>query len=236
MPPRTTRRHKQGDESRERILEAALEIAAERGYDGTTMALVCERAGLPASSVYWHFKNKDALLAAVLEHSYAQWRESENNVERRDGGDLRARFRRRFDRVRFGLKDSPEFWRLGLMLALLTGPDSIAARDRFLEVRQDTLDATLSWNAAVLGADALARHPDLPALLTQFTMAAGDGLFMAAQIDPRWPFARIVIAVTDGLFVAEQIDQWDWDLAALVDLFVAVLEAIVARYEGEAAG
>ena len=44
------------------------------------------------------------------------------------------------------------------------------------------------------------------------------------------------VGVRDGLFVAEQIDQWDWDLAALVDLFVAVLEAIVARYEGEAAG
>ena len=74
MPPRTSRRHKQGAESRERILDAALEIAAERGYDGTTIALVCEATGLPASSVYWHFTNKDALLAEVLEHSYTRWR------------------------------------------------------------------------------------------------------------------------------------------------------------------
>ena len=39
--------------------------------------------------------------------------------------------------------------------------------------------------------------------------------------------SRTVIAVTDGLFLAEQVDDWDWDLEAFVDLFVAVLEAIV---------
>ena len=148
MPPRTARRHKQGAESHDRILEAALEISAERGYDGTTMALVCERAGLPASSVYWHFKNKDALLAAVLEHSYTRWRAGENDYEHSDTGDVRARFRNRFDRVRVGLTERPEFWRLGLMLALLSGPEDLAARDRFLQVRQDTLDKTVSWAGA----------------------------------------------------------------------------------------
>ena len=57
MPPKTERRHRQGTESRRRILEAALAIAVERGYDGTTVALLTERAELPASSVYWQFTN-----------------------------------------------------------------------------------------------------------------------------------------------------------------------------------
>ena len=198
MPPRTARRHKQGAESHDRILEAALEISAERGYDGTTMALVCERAGLPASSVYWHFKNKDALLAAVLEHSYTRWRAGEDGYEHSDTGDVRARFRNRFDRVRVGLTERPEFWRLGLMLALLSGPEDLAARDRFLQVRQDTLDKTVSWAGAVLGADAVSRHPELPSLLTQLLMAAGDGLFMASIIDPRWSFPKITDALGRG--------------------------------------
>ena len=67
MPAKTDRRHRQGQESRQRILDAALAIAAERGYDGTTVALVCERAGLPASSVYWQFRNKDELLLAMAD-------------------------------------------------------------------------------------------------------------------------------------------------------------------------
>ena len=205
MPPRTARRHKQGAESRERILEAALDIAAERGYDGTTMALVTERAGLPASSVYWHFKNKDALLAAALEESYSRWRAGEAGFERDDSGDVRARFRSRFERVRVGLVDRPEFWRLGLMLALLSGPD-LAARTRFLELRQDTLDATETWAKAVLGADSVAAHPELPALVTQFVMAAGDGLFMASIIDPRWSFTKITDAL--GRATGEAAVAW----------------------------
>jgi AcrR family transcriptional regulator len=191
VPPRTSRRHKQGAESRERILEAALEIASERGYDGTTIALVCEATGLPASSVYWHFTNKDALLAEVLEYSYLRWRAAEDAVEAAGAGDVRARFVARFGRVRVGLSVQPEFWRLGLMLSLLSGPDEIAARSRFLQVRQDTLDAMLAWCGDALGPSATTRHPDLPILLTQLLMAAGDGLFMAMQSDREWDFDRL---------------------------------------------
>ena len=74
MPAKTDRRHRQGQESRQRILDAALAIAAERGYDGTTVALITERAEVPASSVYWQFKNKDELLAEALDYSYRTWR------------------------------------------------------------------------------------------------------------------------------------------------------------------
>ncbi|HBO55141.1 MAG TPA: TetR family transcriptional regulator, partial [Janibacter terrae] len=62
MPRKTDRVHKQGEESKESILRATLEIAATSGYDGTTVAKVVERTGLPASSIYWHFGNKDQLL------------------------------------------------------------------------------------------------------------------------------------------------------------------------------
>ena len=71
MPRKTERRHLQGDMSRQKILEAALDIAAERGYDGASVALVTERTGLPASSIYWHFKNKDQLLAEALDLALA---------------------------------------------------------------------------------------------------------------------------------------------------------------------
>ena len=62
------RRRSNGQASRQKILAAAAEIAAERGYEGTSIGLVSEQSGLPASSIYWHFKDKDALLAAVIEH------------------------------------------------------------------------------------------------------------------------------------------------------------------------
>ena len=62
-----------GEESRRRILDAAAEVAGERGYEGTSIALVSEKCGLPASSIYWHFENKDDLIAAVIERSFDIW-------------------------------------------------------------------------------------------------------------------------------------------------------------------
>ena len=41
-----------GEASRQRILDAAAEIAGERGYEGTSINLVSERSGLPASSIF----------------------------------------------------------------------------------------------------------------------------------------------------------------------------------------
>lgn len=67
------RRRVDGEASRTRILDAATEIASERGYEGTSIGLVSTKCGLPASSIYWHFKDKDDLLAAVIERSFAQW-------------------------------------------------------------------------------------------------------------------------------------------------------------------
>ena len=66
------RKRADGELSRGRILDAATEIAAERGYEGTSIALVSAKCGLPASSIYWHFTNKDDLIAAVIERSFAR--------------------------------------------------------------------------------------------------------------------------------------------------------------------
>src|SRR6201993_3598847 len=71
--PTTRRRRADGELSRNRILDAATEIAAERGYEGTSINLVSAKCGLPASSIYWHFKDKDDLIAAVIERSFGTW-------------------------------------------------------------------------------------------------------------------------------------------------------------------
>ncbi|MEV5837034.1 TetR/AcrR family transcriptional regulator [Nocardia sp. NPDC052112] len=56
-----------GHEDRRRaILEAALEVFAERGYQGATIAIVAERVGLSQQGVLHYFPNKQALLANVL--------------------------------------------------------------------------------------------------------------------------------------------------------------------------
>src|SRR5580765_1440420 len=67
------KRRANGEASREKILDAAAEIAGERGYEGTSINLISGRSGLPASSIYWHSKDKDELIAAVIDRSFSQW-------------------------------------------------------------------------------------------------------------------------------------------------------------------
>ncbi|KOV71131.1 TetR/AcrR family transcriptional regulator [Streptomyces sp. MMG1121] len=54
-------------ERRSEIVGAALEVIAERGYRGASLAAVAERVGLTQQGLLHHFPTKDALLVAVLQ-------------------------------------------------------------------------------------------------------------------------------------------------------------------------
>ena len=54
------------EERRAEIVRAALEVIAERGYRGASLAAVAERVGLTQQGLLHYFPTKDALLVAVL--------------------------------------------------------------------------------------------------------------------------------------------------------------------------
>ena len=60
------------EERRGEIVRAALEVIAERGYRGASLAAVAERVGLTQQGLLHYFPTKDALLVAVLEER-DQW-------------------------------------------------------------------------------------------------------------------------------------------------------------------
>ena len=51
----------------ERILDAAEDLFAEKGYSATSLGDVADRVGIRSPSLYNHFRNKEALYEAVLE-------------------------------------------------------------------------------------------------------------------------------------------------------------------------
>ena len=53
---------------REQILDAAVDLFAETGYRGTSVAAVAERVGITDAGVLYHFKTKEDLLLGVLGH------------------------------------------------------------------------------------------------------------------------------------------------------------------------
>ena len=53
--------------TRERLLDAAWEIVAERGVDASTLAEIAALAGVSRQAVYLHFGNRASLLSAMAE-------------------------------------------------------------------------------------------------------------------------------------------------------------------------
>lgn len=49
-------------DKREEILRAALELLAEQGFHGAPMAMIAERAGVGAGTIYRYFENRDVLI------------------------------------------------------------------------------------------------------------------------------------------------------------------------------
>lgn len=205
---KTDRRSRQGLTSRRRILDATFDIAQEVGYQGTSIAKVSARCGLPASSVYWHFADKDALFAEVIRHSFERWNAVQGSWDLPRPGQVAAdvaaeRIRRAIDSI----ATSPEFWRLGLMLTLERQAVEPEARRSFIEIRRSVLNNMAAFWRGVLEHTAATGTSvddaaDRAELLARFTMATADGIFIAAQVDGAYDHTRLAALLADSLAAA----------------------------------
>ena len=56
----------EANNTRKRILRSALDLFVKKGYAHTTFNDIASRLGFTKGAVYWHFKSKADLLAAIL--------------------------------------------------------------------------------------------------------------------------------------------------------------------------
>ena len=66
-PPATSARRGRPGYDRARILEVAVGLFNEQGYDATSVADLALRLGLTKSALYHHFDSKEQLLAEALD-------------------------------------------------------------------------------------------------------------------------------------------------------------------------
>ncbi len=54
----------------EKILQSALRLFSEKGYEATKLSEIAEMVGIKAPSLYKHFKNKEEIFSSCVEHFY----------------------------------------------------------------------------------------------------------------------------------------------------------------------
>ncbi|GLR13059.1 hypothetical protein GCM10007907_18490 [Chitinimonas prasina] len=171
-------------DTRDRILDAAARVFANKSYLGASLDEVAADAGLTKGAVYWHFKSKSDLFFALLdsrfqqeydEHLPAALARDAAHTDPKDG--LKELLGGVVDRV----KQDPDWPRLFLeFMGQARDPD---VRNRLATAYQD------SWR---MSAGLIAHQHQLrgqqppadPELLAIFWSALMDGLIMAWLVNP----------------------------------------------------
>lgn len=79
-----------GEETKARILHAALDLFREKGYDDTTMRAVAERAGVSLGNAYYYYASKENLLQGYYAKSHEEHVAASKPILEREK-DLKAR-------------------------------------------------------------------------------------------------------------------------------------------------
>jgi AcrR family transcriptional regulator len=64
---KTTTKTGKGDQTRALILETALDMFRERGYENTTMRAIAQKAGVSLGNAYYYFSSKEYLIQAFYQ-------------------------------------------------------------------------------------------------------------------------------------------------------------------------
>ncbi len=88
-----------GDQTRQKVLEAAHGLFLRQGYHGTSMRQIASASGLALAGIYNHFADKDALFSAVLD-AYHPYRDLLLALESDTGATKTEYFQRLIKRIR----------------------------------------------------------------------------------------------------------------------------------------
>jgi AcrR family transcriptional regulator len=141
-PPRASRKraaHLGPERRRPQVLDAALKLFLERGYEGTSMAAVAEAAGVTKPVVYACFPGKDELFRALLRREEERiLAEIQSSFETADLSDPEATLTEGFTGFLRAVAASPEVYKL---IFLGEGGGNMAVARRIQRGREAQVEA-----------------------------------------------------------------------------------------------
>ncbi len=192
------KRQELGARSRTAILDAALQLMSESGYDGASVAKIAQTSGLPASSIYWHFGSKAGILAAVMERGAEAFFATTQEVTEpaTKGLSPLELLRARFQQARRSAEEHPEFLRLLFLLILANPSDeaTVAILKRVNDRGRAQLHEQIREAFADQGDVAATRIADQ---LTVTALTFFNGAFLTVETNPEVPLSALIDAMAE---------------------------------------
>ncbi len=140
-----------------RILDAATEVFARKGFDGTRITEIAEATGLPKANVYYYFGSKDDIYRSVIARLIQSWDEALEEIAlEKDPAEALTRY------VTAKLRFSREYPTESRLFAseILRGAEFLTDQERehIREVTNQRVAVIEAWIAAGKIAEVDARH------------------------------------------------------------------------------
>jgi AcrR family transcriptional regulator len=123
MGPRE-RREREREEIRTRILDAARELFAAEGVESVTMRRIADRIEYSPTAIYFHFKDKEALLAELCDCDFREFAHGFNEIAKIPDPVVRLRTAG-LAYIDFGM-NNPNHYRVMFMTPKTTSDSTIA--------------------------------------------------------------------------------------------------------------
>jgi len=146
------RRYRNSHVSRERILETATELFAQKGYAGAGVDQIAARSGIAKTAIYYHFGNKAGLLAAALERAANAWIEGIAQASRQ-AGDWSSRLDSALAGMRVLLEEKPWIFKLVQILAFEVAEEKPEIRETLQSIVQRAREAIVAGLRDALGVE-----------------------------------------------------------------------------------
>ncbi|GAA3289425.1 TetR/AcrR family transcriptional regulator [Streptomyces cinereospinus] len=168
-----------GERSREMILDVATRLMSARGYEGTSISAIAKEAGLPASSIYWHFSSKVGILTAVMERGNAAFHAEVSKMESPAKGSHYDKVLAIFEQGITALERNPDFVRLQIILILNSPAGTV--NEAVIRMRAQARDGMRSALEQAFEDLGRSQAEAVAASLVEFVSACFEGIFLARQ-------------------------------------------------------
>lgn len=191
----------QGEAAKTRILDAAEDLMAKYGYAGTSMSQLRQATSLSASSIYWHFQNKEGVMAAMLERGITRYLDAAEAVASQPFANPLDALETLFQEI----QERPQALRLAIILGMEEGADGGVGGALVGYVRKRGRELIQR-----IVADHLGKAIDDPevTMLGAFVVSALDGAVILERIDGNpltdvlSPLIELLKQKTNGLSIA----------------------------------